>query len=56
MWKDAVRSSSVHEETPVGDLIQHVNQLPSGDGVEPPWAAYCPDQVQGASLCLALDP
>ncbi len=56
MWKDAVRSSSVHEETPVGDLIQHVNQLPGGDGFEPPRAAWFPDQVQGASHCLALDP
>jgi hypothetical protein len=39
MWKDAVRSSSVHEETPVGNLIQHVDQLPGGDGIEPPRAA-----------------
>jgi hypothetical protein len=29
MWQDAVRSPSIHKEMPVGNLIQHVNQLPA---------------------------
>ncbi len=56
MWKDAARSSSVHEETPVGNLIQHVDQLPNGDRVESPGAAQFPDQLQGASHLLAFAP
>ena len=56
MWQDAVGSSSVHEKTPVGNLIQHVDQLPGGDRVEPPRAAQFPDQVQGASHFLAFAP
>ncbi len=56
MWKDAVRSPRVHEETPVGNLIQHVDQLPVGDGVELPRAVQFPDQLQGASHLLAFAP
>ncbi len=56
MWKDAVRSPCVHEDMPVGNLIQHVDQLPGGDGVEPPRAAQFPDQLQGASHLLAFAP
>jgi hypothetical protein len=56
MWQDAVGSSSVHEKTPVGNLIQHVDQLPGGDGVEPPRAAQFPDQEQGAWHPLAFAP
>jgi hypothetical protein len=56
MWKDAVGSTRVHEETPVGNLIQHVDQLPGGDGVKPPRAAQFPDQLQGASHLVAFGP
>jgi len=56
MWQDAVGSSSVHEKTPVGNLIQHVDQLPGGDGVKPPRAAQFPDQLQGASHLVAFGP
>ena len=56
MWKDAVGSTSVHEEMPVGNLIQHVDQLPGGDGVKPPRAAQFPDQLQGASHLVAFGP
>jgi hypothetical protein len=44
----------MNKETAVN--IKHVNQLPSGGGIEPPWAAYLPDQLQGALHCLALAP
>jgi hypothetical protein len=50
MWNDAVGSTGVHEETPVGDLVLHVDQLPGGDGNEPP------HQMQGARYVLALAP
>jgi hypothetical protein len=39
VWKDAVGGTGIHEETPICYLVQHVDQLPGGDGVEPPWAA-----------------
>jgi hypothetical protein len=38
VWKDAVRSSGVYQEMPVEVLIQHVDQLPGGDRVDPPRA------------------
>jgi hypothetical protein len=37
-------------------LIQHVDQLPGGDGVKPPRAAQFPDQLQGASHLVAFGP
>jgi hypothetical protein len=39
LWEDAVGSTSVHEEMPVGDLVLHVDQLPVGDGVDLPWTS-----------------
>jgi hypothetical protein len=38
VWEDAVGTSGVHEEMPVGMLVQHVDQLPGGHGVELPQA------------------
>jgi hypothetical protein len=39
VWKDAVGGTGIHEETPVQYLVQHVDQLPGRDSVEPPWTA-----------------
>jgi hypothetical protein len=54
VWEDAVGSTGVQKETPVGDLVLHLDPLPCGYGVEPPRAGYFPDQVQGARHVLAL--
>jgi hypothetical protein len=56
MWKDAVGSSVVHVEMPLGDLILHVDQLPGADALSCPRLPSFPDQVLGARHCLALAP
>jgi hypothetical protein len=44
MYQDAVAGTCVHQETPFRVLVQHVDQLPRGDSLEPPLAAQFPDQ------------